>query len=94
MGTREAKKPLCHGRYGINHNICVLVQINMLTNSACVLLGALVTGAILGAGLFAYKSGNKNLSQHMMRARVVAQGVTVALMLGTSGAMVMGGEER
>lgn len=56
--------------------------------------GALVTGGILGAGLFAYKSGNKNLSQHMMRARVIAQGVTIALMLGTSGAMVLGGGEK
>ncbi len=60
--------------------------------SPLVLLGAGVTAAILGAGLFAYKSGNKNMSQTMMRARVVAQGVTVAIMMGTSGMMLAGGD--
>lgn len=59
--------------------------------SPLVMLGAGVTAAILGAGLFAYKSGNKNMSQAMMRARVVAQGVTVALMMGTSGMVLAGG---
>jgi len=53
--------------------------------------GALVTGAILGAGLVAFKTGNKSMSQHMMRARVLAQGATVALMLGTSGMVVVVG---
>lgn len=48
-----------------------------------------MTGGVLMGGLLAYRSGNKNLSQSMMRARVVAQGVTVALMLGTSGAIAM-----
>lgn len=37
------------------------------------------------AGLVAFKTGNKGLSQQMMRARVVAQGATVALMVGSSG---------
>lgn len=77
-------------------NVSIILLFKDLFNDTCLisLLGALVTGAILGAGLFAYKAGNKNLSQHMMRARVVAQGVTVALMLGTSGAMVMGGDAK
>lgn len=48
-----------------------------------------MTGAILCAGLVAFKSGNKNMSQHMMRARVLAQGATVAVMVGTSGALAM-----
>mmetsp|Transcript_15914 Transcript_15914/g.45590 ORF Transcript_15914/g.45590 Transcript_15914/m.45590 type:complete len:91 (-) Transcript_15914:554-826(-) len=61
--------------------------------SPLVLLGAGVTAAILGAGLFAYKSGNKNMSQTMMRARVVAQGVTVAIMMGTSGMVLAGGKD-
>lgn len=61
--------------------------------SPLVMAGALVTGAILGAGLFAYKSGNKNMSQAMMRARVVAQGATIALMLGTS-TMAFSGEKK
>ena len=61
--------------------------------SPLVMAGALITGAILGAGLFAYKSGNKNMSQTMMRARVIAQGATVALMMGTSGMVLAGGEK-
>ena len=36
-------------------------------------------------GLVAFKKGNKALSQTLMRARVVAQGATVAVMLATSG---------
>jgi hypothetical protein len=38
------------------------------------------------------------VSQHMMRARIFAQAATVALMIGTSGAVVMpsvlGGESK
>lgn len=37
------------------------------------------------AGLIAFKKGNTAMSQHMMRARVIAQGATVALMAGSSG---------
>jgi hypothetical protein len=36
-------------------------------------------------GLVAFKKGNKALSQTMMRARIIAQGGTVAIMLATSG---------
>lgn len=46
-------------------------------------LGAIGTGCVLMAGLFAFKSGNPRLSQHLMRARVVAQGATLAV-LGVS----------
>ena len=60
--------------------------------------GAGITGAVLCAGFVAFKSGNANVSQHMMRARIFAQGATVALMVGTSGAVVMpsvfGGEAK
>lgn len=50
------------------------------------LAGALGTAAVLMGGLVAFKKGNKQLSQTMMRARIIAQGATVAIMLGTSGA--------
>lgn len=50
------------------------------------LAGALGTAAVLAGGLVAFKKGNKQLSQTMMRARIIAQGATVAVMLGTSGA--------
>ncbi|CAI5463397.1 unnamed protein product [Closterium sp. Yama58-4] len=50
-----------------------------------VLLGAFTTAAVLVAGLASFKQGNDKRSQMLMRARVVAQGGTVALMLGTIG---------
>lgn len=49
------------------------------------LTGALATAAVLMGGLVAFKKGNKQLSQTMMRARILAQGGTVAIMLATSG---------
>lgn len=53
-----------------------------------VMIGTLATAAVLVIGLVAFKHGDSKLSQQMMRARVVAQGATVAIMLGTSlGAM-------
>ena len=59
------------------------------TRNHLVLVGAGVTGAVLCAGFVAFKSGHANFSQHMMRARIFAQGATVALMVGTSGAIAM-----
>ena len=51
--------------------------------------GCLATAGVLVAGLVAFKNGNSNLSQHLMRARVLAQGATVALMVA-GGATVLG----
>ena len=46
-------------------------------------LGVLTTIVILGFGLRAFKKGDKNRSQVMMRYRVAAQGATVlAIALG------------
>ncbi|KAH7848017.1 hypothetical protein Vadar_032837 [Vaccinium darrowii] len=47
-------------------------------------IGALITAGVLTAGLISFKMGNSQLGQHLMRARVVAQGATVALMVGTA----------
>merc|ERR1711976_200571 len=60
-----------------------------------VLVGALATAGVLMGGLVSFHRGNQALSQTMMRTRVVFQGATVALMLGTSGYLsgVMKGEE-
>ncbi|KAG7668185.1 hypothetical protein Ndes2526B_g01100 [Nannochloris sp. 'desiccata'] len=55
--------------------------------SPFVAMGALTTAAVLMGGLVAFKKGNKALSQTMMRARIIAQGGTVAIMLATSGFM-------
>lgn len=48
-----------------------------------VLVGAIATAGVLVAGLVAFKQGNTNLSQNLMRTRVLFQGATVALMVGT-----------
>ncbi|XP_056176292.1 RING-H2 finger protein ATL48-like [Syzygium oleosum] len=43
--------------------------------------GAFVTAGVLAAGLMTFQHGDSHLGQKLMRARVVAQGVTVALMV-------------
>ncbi|KAM8798815.1 HIG1 domain family member 2A, mitochondrial [Eudromia elegans] len=45
-------------------------------------LGCLCTAAVLAWGLVSFKRGNVRRSQLLMRARVVAQGFTVAALLG------------
>lgn len=45
--------------------------------------GALATAGVLVAGLVAFKRGNTNLSQQLMRTRVLFQGATVAFMVGS-----------
>lgn len=41
------------------------------------------TGVILVAGLYSFFQGHNQRSQVLMRARVVAQGTTIALMMGS-----------
>ena len=53
--------------------------------SPYVLVGAGVTAGALFAGLLAFRRGQQRTSQTMMRARVLAQGATVSIMIGTSG---------
>uniref|UniRef100_A0A2P2KAW7 HIG1 domain-containing protein n=1 Tax=Rhizophora mucronata TaxID=61149 RepID=A0A2P2KAW7_RHIMU len=47
-------------------------------------VGALMTAGVLTAGLISFRQGNSQLGQVLMRARVVVQGATVALMVGTA----------
>ncbi|KAJ6868885.1 RING-H2 finger protein ATL48 [Populus alba x Populus x berolinensis] len=47
-------------------------------------VGALMTAGVLTAGLISFRRGNSRLGQVLMRARVVVQGATVALMVGTA----------
>lgn len=47
-------------------------------------VGAFITAGVLTAGLISFKQGKSQLGQKLMRARVVAQGATVALMVGTA----------
>lgn len=48
--------------------------------------GAVATALVLGAGLCSFSLGRVGLSQQLMRARVVAQGATVAIMATTAAA--------
>ncbi|CAI0398776.1 unnamed protein product [Linum tenue] len=43
-----------------------------------------MTAGVLTAGLVSFRRGNSQLGQKLMRARVVVQGATVALMVGTA----------
>ncbi|KAJ8461319.1 hypothetical protein OPV22_034245 [Ensete ventricosum] len=47
-------------------------------------VGALMTAGVLTAGLVSFRQGNSQLGQKLMRARVVLQGATVALMVGSA----------
>ncbi|XP_016477222.1 RING-H2 finger protein ATL48-like [Nicotiana tabacum] len=47
-------------------------------------IGAFVTAGVLTAGLISFKRGNSQLGQQLMRARVLAQGGTVVLMVGSA----------
>lgn len=46
--------------------------------------GAFLTAGVLAAGLISFKRGNSQLGQQLMRARVLVQGGTVALMVGSA----------
>ncbi|KAL4430569.1 hypothetical protein ABPG77_005809 [Micractinium sp. CCAP 211/92] len=50
-----------------------------------VLVGAVATGGVLLGGLVAFKNGKSALAQQFMRARVLAQGITVAIMVSSGG---------
>mmetsp|Transcript_8635 Transcript_8635/g.14875 ORF Transcript_8635/g.14875 Transcript_8635/m.14875 type:complete len:91 (-) Transcript_8635:327-599(-) len=63
---------------------------NPKSRNPLVLVGALVTAGVLTAGLVAFKQGNTMRSQQMMRARIVAQGATVAVLVASSGVGVLG----
>ena len=44
--------------------------------------GALVTTGFLSYGLYSFRRGEKQMSQVMMRGRVLAQGFTVLALVG------------
>jgi hypothetical protein len=46
------------------------------------LLGAAATILCLGYGLYSFRRGEKRMSQMMMRSRILAQGFTVAALVG------------
>uniref|UniRef100_A0A1B0EUC2 HIG1 domain-containing protein n=1 Tax=Glossina morsitans morsitans TaxID=37546 RepID=A0A1B0EUC2_GLOMM len=44
-------------------------------------IGCLATASALGFGLYNFRTGNRRMSQMMMRARIIAQGFTVAALV-------------
>ncbi|KAI8120317.1 hypothetical protein FF38_13432 [Lucilia cuprina] len=44
-------------------------------------IGCLATASALGFGLYNFRTGNRKMSQMMMRARILAQGFTVAALV-------------
>ncbi|RVX08913.1 RING-H2 finger protein ATL48 [Vitis vinifera] len=62
----------------------VQIMIGMAVSAKLVGIWALLTAGVLTAGLISFKKGNSHLGQKLMRARVVVQGATVALMLSTA----------
>jgi len=66
------------------YDCLVLVLQLMLVKCVVLISGALVTAGVLTAGLISFRQGNSQLGQKLMRARVVVQGATVALMVGTA----------
>ncbi|XP_057415692.1 RING-H2 finger protein ATL48-like [Lotus japonicus] len=61
-----------------------LLQDKKRVRNPFVPVGALITAGVLTAGLISFRQGNSRLGQKLMRARVVVQGATVALMVGTA----------
>ncbi|KAL1122816.1 hypothetical protein AAG570_003142 [Ranatra chinensis] len=45
-------------------------------------IGALLTVGCLSMGLYSFRRGEKRMSQLMMRGRILAQGFTVAALIG------------
>lgn len=51
-------------------------------------VGCLLTAGALTVGLYNFRTGNRQMSQYMMRARIAAQGFTVvALIVGVLAAV-------
>ncbi|KAH6759348.1 hypoxia-responsive family protein / zinc finger RING family protein [Perilla frutescens var. hirtella] len=68
----------------VNAEIEEMFQEKKRVRNPLVPIGALMTAGVLTAGLISFRRGNSQLGQKLMRARVVVQGATVALMVGTA----------
>jgi hypothetical protein len=68
----------------IMHDSPVIICVTLFFIKCCIISGALVTAGVLTAGLISFRYGNSRLGQKLMRARVVIQGATVALMIGSA----------
>lgn len=55
-------------------------KLDIISKNPLVPGGALITAAVLMGGLLAFKNGSQVWSQRLMRARVLAQGATLAVL--------------
>ncbi|CAL5325217.1 hypothetical protein ACSBR2_010511 [Camellia fascicularis] len=67
-----------------NPELDELFQGKKRVKNPLVPIGAFITAGVLTAGLISFRQGNSHLGQQLMRARVVVQGATVALMVGSA----------
>ncbi|KAH0777249.1 hypothetical protein KY290_008660 [Solanum tuberosum] len=58
--------------------------LNLRNTPMLKFFSAFLTAGVLTAGLISFKRGNSQLGQQLMRARVLVQGGTVALMVGSA----------
>ncbi|KAI3464341.1 hypothetical protein Pfo_021004 [Paulownia fortunei] len=68
----------------VNAELGELFEEKKIARNPLVPIGAFMTAGVLTAGLISFRQGNSHLGQKLMRACVVVQGATVALMVGTA----------
>ncbi|KAM7347209.1 HIG1 domain family member 2A, mitochondrial [Cochliomyia hominivorax] len=56
-------------------------MLRKIKENPLVPIGCLATASALGFGLYNFRTGNRQMSQMMMRARILAQGFTVAALV-------------
>ncbi|GJQ71471.1 hypothetical protein Trydic_g11193 [Trypoxylus dichotomus] len=64
-------------------------MIRKIKENPFVPLGCLATTMALGYGLWSFRTGQKKMSQYMMRTRVVAQGFTIVALIAGLGLSAM-----
>lgn len=74
-GGGEALTPSFDVTYGGSGS-----KLSKFARNPLVPIGSAVTAGILVAGLLSFRAGNTQLSQQLMRARVLAQGATLGVL--------------
>ncbi|MCD9637740.1 hypothetical protein HAX54_021178 [Datura stramonium] len=84
--THPSRLQIALGMYVNDGDSALLSGPIAVINSAILynFTGAFLTAGVLTAGLISFKRGNSQLGQQLMRARVLVQGGTVALMVGSA----------
>lgn len=70
------------GQYGSGFNLVQILNKTFCNIIILIFAGSLATLSALLYGLWSFRTGNKKMSQYMMRTRVAAQGFTVVAVAG------------